>query len=72
MTLPFERYRSVEKTREFLLALLDPRKTPRVPLQIRKEARKCLKHFPGFFHMERAQQKDPDTWGEYEKPHNDD
>lgn len=47
MTLPDERTRAVQKARRFLRSLLDPKKTPRVPKQIRKEAYYVLKHFPG-------------------------
>ena len=41
-------------TRKFLLDLLDPKKTPKVPKAIRDQARMCLKHFPDDWHMERA------------------
>lgn len=54
MTLPHERYRSVNQTREFLYELLDPKKTPRVPKAIRQQARHCLRHYPGAYDMERA------------------
>lgn len=54
MTMPFEKTYSVLNCREFLLSLLDPKQTPRVPLSIRKEARKLLKHFPNKFDMEQA------------------
>lgn len=46
MTLPYERFRAVEHARVFLLALLDSTKTPRVPREVRWEARSVLKHFP--------------------------
>ena len=38
MTLPDERYRSLIQARNFLLSLLDPKATPRVPNSVRKQA----------------------------------
>lgn len=64
MTLPFERALSLENTRRFLLDLMDPKKTPRVPSEIRTRARWCLKHFPDFFDMEQAKKKCPDVFGD--------
>lgn len=49
MTIPVERSRAIHNTREFLRALMDPQKTPKVPLSIRKQARSCLKHYPSDF-----------------------
>ena len=46
MTIPSERYRSLENTEEFLYNLLDPKKTPRVPKEVRDTARSLLKHYP--------------------------
>lgn len=46
MTLPFERTAAVLNTREFLLSLLDPKQTPRVPKKVRHQARQLLKHYP--------------------------
>jgi hypothetical protein len=46
MTLPHEEYMSLSNTKQFLLELLDPKKTPRVPKRIRLKARSCLKHYP--------------------------
>jgi hypothetical protein len=46
MTIPIERSRSIRQTREFLRALLDPKKTPKIPSKIRQEAYWCLRHFP--------------------------
>ena len=46
MTIPSERYRSLERTEEFLYNLLDPKKTPRVPKEVRESARSLLKHYP--------------------------
>lgn len=49
MTLPDERTRAVLNTKEFLRNLLDPKKTPRVPKKIRKQAYSLLKHYPNDF-----------------------
>lgn len=46
MTLPFERVNAIVNARQFLRDLLDPKKTPRVPRKIRREAYYVLKHFP--------------------------
>jgi len=45
MTLPYEQYHALVNTKNFLLSLMDPQKT-KVPLAIRREARRLLKHFP--------------------------
>ena len=52
MTLPDERYRAVNNAREFLRSLLDPKKTPKVPKKVRKEAYWVLKHFPSEYDMQ--------------------
>lgn len=46
MTLPNEELNSLNAARRFLYDLLDPKKTPRVPKYIRKEAHRITKHFP--------------------------
>lgn len=46
MTTLEERTRSVVQTREFLLALCCPARTPRVPNSIRREAECLLRHYP--------------------------
>lgn len=66
MTLPDERRRAIQATREFLRSLLDPKETPRVPREVRLEARRCLKHYPTAFDMCRELY---DTFGE--KPTNE-
>jgi hypothetical protein len=52
MTLPYERTRSVVSTREFLLDLMNPKVTPRLPRYIRDTARSLLRHYPNNFEME--------------------
>lgn len=54
MTLPDERRRAVVNTREFLRSLLDPKKTPKVPKSIRKQAYYLLKHYPWDAHLDEA------------------
>ena len=63
MTLPDERSRSVNYTREFLYRLLDTKLTPRVPRSIRREAGRCLHHYPGTYDMVEAAKRAPDTFG---------
>lgn len=62
MTLPFERYRAVKYAREFLLDLLNPKVTPRVPKSVRKEAHRVLRHFPLPFEMDMAAQQAPELF----------
>mgnify|MGYP000359337936 CR=1 FL=1 len=65
MTMPNERRNAVNFTRQFLVALMDPQKTPRVPMDVRREARRCLKHYPGEYHMEEAAEQAPNIFGEW-------
>lgn len=46
MTMPHERLRAVNSARGFLVSLLDPAKTPRVPRAIRRGAGAVLRHYP--------------------------
>ena len=41
-----EEYHSLKETYKFLCHLLDPKKTPNVPKNIRDKARKCLTDYP--------------------------
>lgn len=54
--MPFERTRSVIYTRNFLLDLCDPSKTPRVPSYVRDDARRLLKHYPSDYDMENIEE----------------
>jgi hypothetical protein len=54
MTLPFERTRAVNNTREFLFSLLDPKQTPRISSAIREQARSLLRHYPTPLDMDSA------------------
>jgi len=64
MTLPFERKRAVTNTEQFLKGLLDPKKTPRVPSNVRREAASLLKHYPRAQEMEMVGEKVPDIFGD--------
>ena len=64
MTMPNERYYSIRNTRAFLVDLMDPKITPRVPKEIRMKAYYCLKHFPDEYHMEEAQKQVPSIFGD--------
>ena len=46
MSLRNEQYRALLTTREFLRSLLVASETPKVPSSIRKQAYRCLKHYP--------------------------
>lgn len=46
MTLPDERTRAISSTREFLLRLIDPKSTRRIPRDIRRVAHALLRHYP--------------------------
>lgn len=59
MTLPDERFRSIKYAREFMRNLLDPKKTPRVPKEIRQQASAVLRHFPGEHDMIIVSKKSP-------------
>ena len=46
MTTPQEEHYALIRARQFLVDLMDPKKTPRVPKYVREEARARVKHFP--------------------------
>lgn len=62
MTLPDERYRALRCGLEFLFDLCDPKKTPRVPKEIRRRASSILKHYPGKYHFEMIAEALPDEF----------
>ena len=51
MTIHSERVNAILNTEAFLYQLLDPKKTPKVPLSIRKRAGELLKHYPTEFYV---------------------
>lgn len=60
MTLPDERYRALEWAEKFLQDLQDPSKTPRVPKEIRTQARSVLRHYPGQYYRDEIARRNPD------------
>lgn len=66
MTLPDERTRAVRSAREFLRDLLDAKKTPKVPLDVRRRAYRVLKHFPREYDLDASVEKLPKIWGKIE------
>lgn len=63
MTLPFERTNALLNARRFLRDLLDAKATPRVPKEIRQEAKWILKHYPSEYDLEKAAKKCPEVFG---------
>jgi hypothetical protein len=61
VTLPDERYRAIRNTRQFLIDLLDRTTYPRVPREVRAEASRLLKHYPGDYDLERLAEKSPNV-----------
>lgn len=59
MTMPHERYRSINKARDFLRDLLNPKATPRVPKEVRREAYRVLKHYISDYQLEILASKNP-------------
>ena len=51
MTLPYEEQNSINYTRDFLWALLSPKKTPKVPKVVRNHALRLLRHYPAFYRV---------------------
>jgi len=64
MTLPDERYRAVVQTAKFLQSLSYSSETKRVPLAVRQEARRLLRHYPSEWDMLRVSQTSPDVFQE--------
>lgn len=62
MTTPDERTRSVMQTRLFLEELCTGAYTSDVPDQIRREARRLLRHYPDAGHLDHAAVAWPGTW----------
>ena len=63
MTIPVERTRAVIQTREFLLDLIHPSRTPKVPRAVRERAARCLRHYPGTYELDRMHKLAPESWG---------
>jgi hypothetical protein len=65
MTLPDERYRAVVQTEKFLREILT---TPRVPKNIKEQARRCLRHYPSHWDMKMAAEGAPEYFQETMEP----
>lgn len=63
MTIPYERTRALVLTKQFLEAMMDPKKTPRTPRRLRLEAKALLQHYPRLADIELAHKALPDTFG---------
>jgi hypothetical protein len=63
MTMPRERAQAVKNTQEFLRNLLDPKKTPKVPKVIRRQAYWCLRHFPHPYEIDQVAELAPKIFG---------
>lgn len=68
MTIASERTRAVIYTEQFLVELLDPRKTPRVPRDIRQRAAALLRHYPSQYDMEITVQEGSSRFGDERNP----
>ena len=55
MTTPEEQINAIDRGRVFLLELIDPRKTPRIPKDVREQARSILRHYPSPYYTERLE-----------------
>lgn len=61
MTLPFERTNAIRNAEQFLLELCDPKKTPRIPKEIRRRAGRLLKHYPTSWDMQVISEREDST-----------
>ena len=61
MTLPDERYRAVIETQKFLAEILN---TPRVPKEIKAQARSLLRHYPNAYDMHKTAERCPEVFQE--------
>lgn len=65
MTMNYERRNAVNRTRELLVDLLAYR-YENVSDDLWQEVRRCLKHYPGDYDMERAADMAPEIFGDFE------
>lgn len=68
MTLPDERYRSLVQTKKFLIELLSPHTTPRVPKIVRQRANGLLRHWPDDYHLEEMCRQMPNHFAKELEP----
>jgi hypothetical protein len=60
MTLPDERYRAITDAKQLCEDLIDPKKTPKIPKQIRQRAYAVLRHFPDEYYLSMLADSRPD------------
>jgi hypothetical protein len=68
VTIASERTRAVNYTYEFLRDLIDPKKTPRVPKEVRRRASSLLRHYPSRLDMEMAVEEGSSRFGDDMNP----
>jgi len=68
MTLPDERYSAVVQTAKFLHSLCYSSEIKRVPLAIRQEARRLLRHYPSEWDMRIVAEEMPSIFQEKMEP----
>lgn len=68
MTIPIERTRAVLNTRDFLRDLLDPKKTPRVPKEVRRRAGSLLRHYPLDYDLKITVEEGSSRFGDEKHP----
>lgn len=66
--MPDERYRSLVQTKKFLMELLSPHTTPRVPKIIRQRAHGLLRHWPDDYHLEQMTELAPQHFAKQMEP----
>jgi len=64
MTMPIERTRSLVQTREFLQDLAHGDPVPDLPLAIRQEAFRLLRHFPMDYDIAACARHLPQSWAD--------
>lgn len=65
MTMNYERRNAVNRARELLVDILEE-KYGTDSTELWNEARRCLKHFPSDYDMERAAEQAPEIFGDWE------
>ena len=63
MTTPIERRQAIIRTERFLWRLMDSSENAFRPNDIRREAYRCLRHYPDSSYMEEAAIESPRVWG---------
>jgi hypothetical protein len=68
MTMPYERRKAVERTRELLVDLLWEKyeEAPRGG-ELWEEVSRCLKHFPSEYYMDEARELAPEVFGDWQQ-----